>query len=216
MRAKSEDIYAMLPSWWHAMPPNENQTVVAIAEVHDREFFVACIQQIHQVCSIPMKDMHNMRLCMECAWEHPSQLEMEQQIALDNPSEVAVEVNQAQAAVVDASNGLKWFQLKPPGIQGQELLDHTFAQGKISFKTSEEHLHTPNAYLDLSIKPGNVDILKHMKAPDLSRSAIMQDCAGNRAKFNLAARKLNQTGYVQRHYGLVNTEDKVMKLRNAI
>jgi hypothetical protein len=190
--------------------------VAAIAEVHDREFSVACIRQIRQVCSIPMKDMQNMRLCMECAWEHPSQLEMEQPIALNNPSEVAVEVDQAQAAVVDASNGVKWFQLKSPGMQGRELLDHMFAQGQISFKTSEEQLYTPNAYLDLSIKPGNVDIIKHMMAPDLSKSAIMQDCAGDRATLNLSARKLNQTGYVQRHYGLVNTEDKVRKLRNAL
>jgi hypothetical protein len=44
----------------------------------------------------------------------------------------------------------------------------------------------------------------------------MKDCAGNGATLNLAARKLNQTGYVQRHYGLVNTEMKVRKLKNAL
>jgi hypothetical protein len=58
----------------------------------------------------------------------PSQLEMEQPIALDNPLEVAAEVDQAHAAVADASDGIEWFQLRPPDMQGQELLDHMFAQ----------------------------------------------------------------------------------------
>jgi hypothetical protein len=44
----------------------------------------------------------------------------------------------------------------------------------------------------------------------------MQDCAGNGATLDLAVRKLNQTGYVQRHCGLINTEDKVRNLRNAL
>jgi hypothetical protein len=68
-----------------------------------------------------------------------------------------------------------------------------FAQGQISFKTSEEQLYTPNSYIDRIIKLCNVDILKHMTAPDLSKRAIMHDCAGNGATLNLEARKLNQT-----------------------
>jgi hypothetical protein len=113
-----------------------------------------------------------------------------------------VEVDQAQTAVADASDGLKW-------------LDHMFAQEKISFKTPEEQLYTPNAYIDLTIKPCNVDILKNMTSPDLSKRTIMHDCAGNVATLILAARKLNQTGYVQRHCGLINTKDKVRKLRKV-
>jgi hypothetical protein len=65
---KAEEIYAMLPSWWHDMPPNEKQAVAAIAEAHDRTFCVVRIHQIHQVCSIPMKEMQNMCMCMEWAW----------------------------------------------------------------------------------------------------------------------------------------------------
>jgi hypothetical protein len=55
-----------------------------------------------------------------------------------------------------------------------------------------------------------------MTAPDLSKRAIMKDCAGNGATLNLAARKLNQTGHMQHHCGLVNTEVKVRKLKNAL
>jgi hypothetical protein len=92
-------------------------------------------------------------------------------------SEVAAEVDQAQAAVSDAIDGIKWFQLKPSGMQGQGLLDHMFAQRQISFETSEEQLYTPTAYIDLTIKLCNVNIIKQMAAPDLSKRAIMQDCA---------------------------------------
>jgi hypothetical protein len=127
------------------------------------------------LCSIPIKDMQNSRLCMECAWEHRSHLEIERPITLDNPSEVAVEVGQAQAAVADDSGGINWFQLKPPGMRGQKLLDDMFAQRQISFKTSEEQLYTFNVYLNLTIKPCNIDILKHMTAPDLSKCATIQD-----------------------------------------
>jgi hypothetical protein len=44
----------------------------------------------------------------------------------------------------------------------------------------------------------------------------MKDCAGNGETINLGARKLNQTGYLQRHCGLVHTEVKVRKLKNAL
>jgi hypothetical protein len=74
----------------------------------------------------------------------------------------------------------------------------------------------PNSYLDIAIKPSNIEVFKYMTAPDLSKWATMKDCAGNGTTLNLAARKLNQTGYVQRHCGLVNTEVKVRKLKNAL
>jgi hypothetical protein len=64
----------------------------------------------------------------------------------------------------------------------------------------------PNSYLDITIKPSKIEVLKYMTPPDLSKRAIMKDCAGNGATLNLIARKLNHTGYVQRHWGLVNTE----------
>jgi hypothetical protein len=115
--------------------------------------------------------------------------------------------------VTDASDGLNWFQFfKPPGMKGQTLLDHMLDPRQISFKTQEKELYAPNAHLDIAMKPCNVKILKHMTAPDLSKSSGMQDCACNVATINLVTRKLNQTGYIQRHFGLGNTEDKVQKL----
>jgi hypothetical protein len=121
-----------------------------------------------------------------------------------------------QAQVTDTSDGLKWFQRKPPGMKGQTFLDHMFGQRQISFKVQEKEQYFLNYYLNLAMKPCNVKILKHMTSPDLSKRSVMQDCAVKRATLNLATRKLNQTGHVQHQCGLVNMEDKVPKLNNAL
>jgi hypothetical protein len=81
---------------------------------------------------------------------------MEQPLALEHPSEVMAEVAQSRAEAADANDGLKLFHLKPPGMQGQELLDHMFVQWQIIFKTSYIHLYTSNACLDIAIKSGNI------------------------------------------------------------
>jgi hypothetical protein len=197
------------------MPPDEKKAVKVVAEQHGNQFTVVCIKQINMECCIPMKEMQNICWCLEYGWEHPSQLDMEHPV-LTNQSVVADEVHEANMQVTDASNGIKWFQLKPPGLKGQTFLDHMFAQCQISFKTQDKELYAPNDYLDLAMKPCNVTILKHMTAPYISKRSAMQDYAGNGATLNLNARKLNQTGYIQRRCGLVNMEDKVRKLKNAL
>jgi hypothetical protein len=82
-------IYAMLPTWWHAMTPHENKGVTAVAEAHGRHFTVECVTEMHLACFIPMKGMLNLRLCLECSWENQAQLNMEEPIALDNQSVIS-------------------------------------------------------------------------------------------------------------------------------
>jgi hypothetical protein len=108
----------MLPTWWHVMTHNEKKGVAAVEEAHGRQFTVECVTEMHLACSIPIKDMQNLRLCLECSWENPAQLDMEEPIVLDNQSDISVEVTEAQGLVEDASSGLEWFQLKPPGMKG--------------------------------------------------------------------------------------------------
>jgi hypothetical protein len=72
----ASNIYDMLPSFWHSMTPDEKKAVVEVAAQHNNQFTVDCVTQIHHECSMPMKDMQHVRMCLECAWEHPSQLEM--------------------------------------------------------------------------------------------------------------------------------------------
>jgi hypothetical protein len=72
------------------MTPHEKKGVVAVAEAHDRQFTVKCVTEMHLACSIPMKDMQNLRLCVECSWENPTKLDMEEPIALDNKSVIVM------------------------------------------------------------------------------------------------------------------------------
>jgi hypothetical protein len=134
----------MLPTWWHAMTPRENKRVAAVAEAHDHQFTVECVTEMHLACSIPMKDLQNLRLCMERLWENTAQLGIEEPIALDNQSAISAEVTETQGLVKDASSGLEWFQIKLPGMKGQKLLDHMFFQLQLSFKTKETSLYMPN------------------------------------------------------------------------
>jgi hypothetical protein len=77
-------IYAMLPKWWNYVTPHEKKGVAAVEEAHSRQFTVKCVTEMHLACSIPMNDMHNLRLCLECSWENPEQLDIEEPIALNN------------------------------------------------------------------------------------------------------------------------------------
>jgi hypothetical protein len=63
-------MYAMLPTWWHAMTPHEKKGVMAAAEAHGRQLKVECVTEMHLACFIPMKGMHNLRHCLECSWEN--------------------------------------------------------------------------------------------------------------------------------------------------
>jgi hypothetical protein len=119
-------MYAMLPTWFHAMKPHEKKGVAAVAEAHGRQFTVECVTEMHLACSLPMKDMQNLRLCLECSSENPAQLDMDELIALDNKLAISDEVTEAQGLVKGASSGLEWFQLKPASMKGQKLLDHMF------------------------------------------------------------------------------------------
>jgi hypothetical protein len=70
--------------------------VEAVAEAYGRQFTVECVTEMHLTCSIPINDMHNLRLCLECSWENPAQLDMEDLIALDNQSAILAEVTEAR------------------------------------------------------------------------------------------------------------------------
>jgi hypothetical protein len=110
---------------------------------------VECVTEMHLACSIPMKDMQNLRLCLQCSWENPAQFYMDEAIAIDNQSAILAEVTEAQGFVKDASSGLEWFQLKPPGMKCQKLLDHMF------FSTTTELQNKGDSPVNAQLLPGH-------------------------------------------------------------
>jgi hypothetical protein len=113
---------------------------------------------------------------------------------LTTQSVVADDAREGHTQVTYASDGVKWYQLKPPDVAGQTLLERIFAQRQIISKTQEKELYAPNDYLDIARKLCNVTILNHMTAPDLSKRPVIQDCASNGVMLILVTRKLYQTG----------------------
>jgi hypothetical protein len=100
-------VYAMLTAWWNNVTPHEKKGVAAVAEAHGRQLTVEYVTEMHLACSIPMKDMHNLHLCLECWLENPTQLDMEDPIALDTQSYISAQVTEAQGLVKHASSGLE-------------------------------------------------------------------------------------------------------------
>lgn len=57
------------------MEPHEKQQCWDILQSHNGEYSVACVRELHQVMHIPVKDMQNLRVCLDLAQEHPEHLQ---------------------------------------------------------------------------------------------------------------------------------------------
>jgi hypothetical protein len=86
------------------------------------------------------------------------------------------------------------------------MLDYMFAKRQIYYKTNKKSRYMPNEYGNVAMKPFNLKVFQFLTKPDLSKRSIMRDCAEYGAQLKMVTRKLNQTGYIQHHCGLVNTE----------
>ena len=59
VEAVDVDKYTLLPSWWHAMTPDEKKNAFDIIEENEG-FTMECLLELREVCKIPTKDMQNM------------------------------------------------------------------------------------------------------------------------------------------------------------
>jgi hypothetical protein len=71
---KAVDTYLLLPSFWHGMKPDERRLYVATVRKY-QGYSIDCLKELRDVCSIPIKDMQHLRVCIECAKEHAKQLD---------------------------------------------------------------------------------------------------------------------------------------------
>jgi hypothetical protein len=51
--------YTLLPSWWHAMKPEEKRNAFDVIK-ENGGFTMECLIELRESCIIPMKDMQNM------------------------------------------------------------------------------------------------------------------------------------------------------------
>jgi hypothetical protein len=89
-------------------------------------YSIDCFKELRDVCSIPIKDMQHLRVCIECAKEHAEQLDRDAPdadtivVAKSNPDIIVA----AQADLKGATHGLDSFLIKPPGLKGMDLFKH--------------------------------------------------------------------------------------------
>ena len=202
------DKYAMLPPYWHGMIPEEKGKVFRVIEKHGA-FSVPCVMELGTECNIPMTEMQHMRLCYEVAKENPVHLTLGLPVApaarTISPEEAA-----AAAALKSANHGLRFFNLKPPGIIGLELFEHMSGYAR---RHSKDSTFEPSAHLDLEMSKKQKEIL-NPSAQDLTMREIMKDAGGDGAKMKHAKRKLDVLGItVRAHSGIANNPERLKRLK---
>ena len=122
------DSYALLPTWWHGMTPDEKKKALSILNSHQGSYTVACVKELHTTMHVPMPEIQSLRLCLELALEDPSHLERELPAA--STSTGTDEVTEVKAKLPDVADGLVSFQLHPKNkngtqcFQGMEKFEH--------------------------------------------------------------------------------------------
>jgi hypothetical protein len=171
------DHFSMLPDFWKGMKPAERVQVIDVVRSHESEFSVACLQQLHTTCSVPYSDMQKLRVCYVVSEEFPDTVQN------GFPTVEPVISGEAQAEQHRLSelysnrstDGLINFQLKPPGMQGLELLDHMTLYAKRRLQTGEKL--QPSSSLDVFMT-SDQQLLFNPSVQDLTVREILKDAGG--------------------------------------
>ena len=211
------DEYALLPSWWHGMLPEEKSRAYAVFEKHECSFSVECVKELTgEKGFVLLADMQNLRVCLELATSDRTHLSRglpDAPVADTRPETVAVQ------AQVDVSDGLETFQLHPKapdGTQkytGQAKFDHLLKFARRSVKRDTPL--TPSAYLDVEFTAAQTKLLKP-SAEDYTMAEIISTTHGAGAAKHMAKRKLNALGDIGGESGFANDEGKMKRLKNQL
>jgi hypothetical protein len=209
-KAEAVDTYLLLPSFWHGMKPDERRLVVASVQKY-QGYSIDCLKELQDVCSIPIKDMQHLQVCIECAKEHAEQLDRDAPdadtivVAKSNPDIIVA----ALAALKGATHGLDSFLIKPPELKGMDLFKHL----RYKSVTSPTAKEAPSNFLDVEVTDDQRGILKTTHETTLTRREIMKD-VGEGAVKKLAARRLDNMNTIKPHSGVVNNEERLAKYVN--
>ena len=121
-KAEAVDTYLPLPKFWHGMKTEETKVVVATVHKH-QDYNIEWCKELRDTCHIPVKDMQHIWVCIDCAKDHPKQLNRgapdvgDIRVGKSIPDIVVA----AQAAATGAMHGINILLLKPPGVIGLEI-----------------------------------------------------------------------------------------------
>ena len=114
------------------------------------------------------------------------------------------------AALPPVTHGLRTFQLKPPGLEGDALFAHM-----VAFRARHSSQARPSQCLDVEMTDDQTTNLAPTMQ-DLSVRAILKDAGGSGATKKLAQRKLNYAGAITNHCGVQNHPARINKLLSAL
>lgn len=210
------DGYALLPSFWHGMLPEEKKLISSIFTAHANSYSMACVRELHERAHIPMADMHNLRVCLELAAEDPTHLERSMPEASSATPDAVVS---GQAAMTGVAQGLVTFQLHPKGPDGKQLytgmakFEHLVKMARRS--APREQQLAPSAHLGVEITPDQQKLLDPT-AQDYAMHTIMSTTHGEGAKKAMAQRKLDALGNMRGACGFANDPERLKRLENQL
>jgi hypothetical protein len=223
--AVAVDKYTLLPSWWHAMKPEEKRNAFDVIK-ENGGFTMECLIELRELCKIPTKDMQNMRVCYECSKETPDHLQRTLPIESTCTSPLNEDVHQAQAAVASVNAGLVTYQLKPEGMKGEELFAHMiwFRESR-NWKGEEfdvsDVMVSPGRYLDVEVKPENRAVLRASTGAIVggnitAKRNILKDAFRGSARMKIPKRTLDQYALIKSHSGIMNSERNLNRMKNQM
>ena len=211
------DTYALLPSFWHGMTPEEKKHAVEILAAHDNSYSPACVKDFHSKLHVPMPDMQNVRVCLELAANDPSHLE--RGVPERSTMAAPTEVTEAQAAMTDVNDGLVSFQLHPKKADGTQCFtglqkfEHLSKVARRSVSSRQDL--TPSAYLNVEFSSMQQRLL-NPKPVDFMMHEIAAHAHGEGAKQAMAQRKLDALGNVRGDCGFANDPERMRRLNNQL
>jgi hypothetical protein len=212
------DKYALLPTWWHGMAPEEKKAAVAIV-AEEGSWTPACLRRLYSECHIPLADMQNLRLCCQCAKDDPAQLEK----GVPEPAAEVVLEGEAAAAQKKQTPlvaGLASFMLCPksPGVTGgtpmitdpEARFQHTI---RFTRRMAEESVVlVPSSHLAVEMRSDQTSIL-NPTLQDYSAGAMMKSAGGSGAQTNAPKRKMGALAGIRGHSGLLNDPVRLKRLK---
>jgi len=166
---------------------------------------------------VPLGDMQNLRLCVECAREEPGQLEVTVPFA---PSPLVLEgaAAAAQAKLPPLAAGLTSFMLIPKTPQGEsmikdkaELFDHVV---RYTRRTATETVALrPGNYLNVEMSEDQARIILNPTQRDYGLGAIMRSAGGSGGSISLPKRKLDAMAGIRGQSGIMNDKEHIRKMR---
>ena len=114
------------------------------------------------------------------------------------------------------NSGLTIFQLKPPSLKSEELLDHMHKFAKVSNTTTQGKKLLPSPYLDLSIGSPQRELILNLTKDNIKKQTIIQIAGGTKASKKMAKMMIGFLGTVQNECSMLKDEKALKKLENRV